>query len=281
MQRGQGSRLLVMSLAALALFASPQARGKGTRWPNGARAAIVLTYDDALASQLDRVVPTLRRARLNATFFLANVQEADVERWRSVARDGNELANHTIFHPCLATTYPADPRDTSEAYTPASLLREIAAQNTLLRALDGQARHGFATPCGQTVAGGQDYLEPLRRSGLVTYVRGVTLGADDLAADVATIDPMRVPAQGFGEGTTLAQLIALAERAREGGGWAVYLFHGVGADQLAISPEIHAAFIDWLSAHRSGLWVTTLQRALDWAKAHPHGRAGRDPVPRR
>jgi peptidoglycan/xylan/chitin deacetylase (PgdA/CDA1 family) len=270
---------LIAGVAALAIWPTASV-AQGTRWPGGARAAIVLTYDDALPSQLDRVVPALRRARLRGTFFLAAVREADVERWRAAARDGNELANHTIFHPCAAATYPSDPRYTLDRYTPASLLREIAQQNVLLRALDGKVRHGFATPCGQTIAGGADYLEPLRQSGLVTYVRGVSSGPADLAADVATVDPMHVPSQGFAEGTTLAQLIALAERAEAGGGWAVYLFHGVGGEQLRVSPEVHQAFLDWLAMHRSRLWVTTLQEALDWAKAHPGGRAAPRPTSR-
>ena len=39
-------------------------------WPEQKKAAIVLTYDDALPSQLDLAVPELRRAGLKATFFL-------------------------------------------------------------------------------------------------------------------------------------------------------------------------------------------------------------------
>ncbi|MGJ3627682.1 hypothetical protein AB5I41_13180 [Sphingomonas sp. MMS24-JH45] len=109
----------------------------------------------------------------------------------------------------------------------------------------------------------------------VTYVRGVTISAADLAGDVATVDPMHLPAQSFAEGTTLAQLIALAERARAGGGSAVYLFHGIGGEHLRVSREVHQQFVDWLAAHRRDLWVATMQEALDWAKAHPGGRAAR------
>lgn len=261
-------RSLATTLAALlGLLAAPAAAR--TAWPDGAKAAIVLTYDDALASQLANAIPALDAAKLKATFFLSGVRQADVPRWRAVAAHGHELANHTIFHPCAAATYPADPRYTTEAYTPASLLKEIAQQNTLLTALDGRDRHGFATPCGQTVAGGADYLGPLGASGLVTYVRGVSVTPQDLAADAGTRDPMRIPARGFSEGTTAAQLIAHAEAAEAAGGIAVFLFHGIGGDQLTVSREVHQAFIDWLTTHRRAVWTTTLQGALDWEKAHP------------
>ena len=168
-----------------------------TTWPGGAKAAVVLTYDDALDSQLEHAVPVLDAAGFKATFFLSGLKVADVPRWRAVAAEGHELANHTIFHPCPASSFSADPRYISEAYTPANMLKEIEQQNVLLTALDGKPAHGFASPCGQTMAGGVDYLEPLRAAKLVTYVRGVYTSPDDLRADVGRIDPMRVPARGF------------------------------------------------------------------------------------
>lgn len=258
---------MMAALWGLVLVALP-ARAQ-TRWPNGAKAAVVLTYDDALESQLVDAIPALDAAGLKGTFFLANVKEADVDRWRSAATGGHELANHTIFHPCTRDVYPADPRYVSEAYTSASMLREIAQMNVLLRALDGKPRHGFAMPCGQSLAGGKDYLEDLRRAGLVTYVRGVADTPADARANVAKADPMHVPARSFGEGATAEKMIAYVREAEQGGGWAVLLFHGVGGDYQAVPGAEHRKLLAWLAAHRDTVWVTTLQGALDWAKAHP------------
>jgi peptidoglycan/xylan/chitin deacetylase (PgdA/CDA1 family) len=254
---------LIATFAASGFASSAAAR---TVWPHGAKAAVILTYDDALNSQLDHVVPVLNAAGFKATFFLSNVQQEDVLRWRRVASEGHELGNHTVFHACSEANFPADPRYTTEAYTPASMLKEIEQENVLLAAIDGHARHGFATPCGESKAGGQDYLEALRQAKLVTYVRGVVTTPADLSANVATIDVMHVPSRGFGEGTTLAQLTDLVSQAEAGGGWAVFLFHGVGGDYLQVSDQPHRAFIAWLTAHRKQVWVTTLQQALDWAK---------------
>lgn len=261
---GIALRLVMASVAGVSAGAQAQ-----TVWPHGAKAAVVLTYDDALDSQLDNAVPVLDAVGLPGTFFLSNVRQADVARWKAVAAKGHELGNHTIFHPCAARDFPADPRFTSEAYTPASMLKEIAQQNVLLTALDGKRTHGLATPCGETRAGGVDYLEPLRAAGLVTYARGVATTPDDLRANVASVDPMHIPSRGFAEGTTTAQLIDFAREAQAGHGWAVYLFHGIGGDDLQVSNEAHRAFVAWLRANRRDVWVTTLQGALDWAKAHP------------
>ena len=263
--RISGRRLLAVALLGLLTLVSASPSHATNSWPNGARAAVVLTYDDALESQLDNAIPELDAANFKATFFLSGVQQKDVVRWRGAAAKGHELGNHTIFHACSKADFAADPRYTSEAYTPDSLLKEIAQQNVLLAAIDGRPQHGFATPCGESRAGGQDYLEALRQSKLVTYVRGVVTLPADLVADVSTIDPVHLPSRGFGDGTTTAQLIELVQQAESGGGWAVFLFHGVGGDYLQVSDAVHRDFIAWLSNHRQEVWVTTLQQALDWA----------------
>jgi len=73
---------------------------------------------------------------------------------------------------------------------------------------------------------------------------------------------------------TVSQVVALLSSVlagtEGGGGMAVYLFHGVGGDYLQVSDSAHRELIAWLAAHRSEVWVTTLQGALDWAKAHPN-----------
>ncbi|NBB63774.1 polysaccharide deacetylase family protein [Pseudomonas sp. ODNR1LW] len=249
----------ILALAVAALMGPTASYAR----PAGTKAVVVLTYDDALPSQLAIAVPALDAAGLKGVFFLSNLEPESVEAWRAVAANGHELANHTLFHPCLASTYPADPRNTLDAYTPQSLLQEIAQANTLLTAIDGKMRHGYAMTCGQTEAGGQDYIEPLRQSGLVTYARGVSASADDLRRDISSLDRMHVPARGFPEGATGRDLIAFAEEALAGGGMAVFLFHGVGGDHLAVSEAAHAELLGWLAAHRDAVWTTTLQEAFD------------------
>jgi len=255
-----------IGLALAVAFCSPvQAAGSDGGWPDGARAAIVLTYDDALTSQLDHAIPALDEAGFKGTFFLANVKLADVPRWRKAAANGHELGNHTIFHACSAAIYPTEPRYTSEAYTVASMLKEIEQQNVLLTALDGKARHGLATPCGQSRAGGEDYIEALRAADLVDYVRAANASPEDVAVGIPGGDVMHIPARGFPEGVTGRELIAYAEQARSQGGMAVFLFHGIAGDYLQTSDAAHRELIAWLAEHRDELWVATLDEVAQRA----------------
>jgi len=261
--------MTMKTLLALALsLACAVPAEAGTKWPNGAKAAVVLTYDDTLNSQLDHAVPVLDAAGFKATFFITGVRPEAIPRWRDVAANGHELGNHTVRHACPFSG-SGDRSQSSDAYTTESMLKEIEQQNVFLTSLDGKPTHGFASPCGQTLAGGHDYLEALRAAKLVTYVRGVWTSPDDLRADVGKMDPMHTPSRGFPEGVTGAQLIDFAKEAEAGGGMAVYLFHGVGGDYLQVSDSAHRELIAWLAAHRSEVWVTTLQGALEWAR-HPN-----------
>jgi peptidoglycan/xylan/chitin deacetylase (PgdA/CDA1 family) len=251
-------------LIALALIfcAAPVA----ARWPHGAKAAVALTYDDALASQLDIAAPALDRAGFKGTFFLSGVKRGHVERWRALARTGHELANHSLFHPCPAATYPADPRYTSEAYSPAQMVREIEQQEVLLTALDGRQQHGFASPCTINTVNGQDYLAPLTAAGIVSYARSL----EDLpgARSATVTDPMRIAGRGFDESVTGATLIAYAQEALQDGSVAVYVFHGVGGDYLQTSATAHEELLAWLRA-RKDVWVAPLGEIVAWKQRHP------------
>lgn len=246
----------------LACYASPVV----AEWPNGAKAAVVLTYDDALTSQLDHAVPVLDRAGLKATFFLSNIRRGEVERWRSVAHKGHELANHTVFHACPATQYPADPRYTTEAYTPASMLTEIEQENVLLTAIDGKSDHGFGTPCGNGLAGGSDYLTLLRAKGLVSYIRTGNADQRDAKVQAADIDVMHIPARSFPEGVSGKQLIDYARQAEAGGGLAVFVFHGVAGEYLNVSGQAHRKLVTWLAAHQREVWVASLGEVAEWTR---------------
>ena len=161
------------------------------------------------------------------------------------------------------------------------MLQEVSQQNVLLTALDGRQAHGFAVPCGQTLAGGKDYLEPLRRSKLVTYSRSVDETDDDLRRDPSSFDPMRLPGRGFVSPAGTAQLVEFAQKAAKGGGLAVYVFHGVGGDYLSVTAEDHRRFVEWLAAHRETYWVATMRDAVEWIDEHKvrsADQAASDPI---
>ena len=74
------------------------------KWPNGAKAAVCLTYDDALDCQLNYAIPELDSAGLKGTFFCTGNSTSLYRRmneWKAAAGRGHELGNHSLFHPCI------------------------------------------------------------------------------------------------------------------------------------------------------------------------------------
>lgn len=251
-----GSVLLAITIMAAHAVAGP--------WPDGKRAAVVLTYDDALASHLDIVIPALDAAGLKGTFFVVGsaLKPEQIARWRAAAAEGHELGNHTVRHACPQANYPpAKKIDTSEAYDVDTMLTEIRTMNTMLIAIDGKLQHSYATPCGQHMAGGVDYLPALRASGLVRYTR---------AADPTErpLDPMNVPSRFFPSNTTGADLIAAVQDVERTGGMIVLGFHGVGGDYLTVSAEAHAQLLAYLRTHSDRIWVAPFSTVMDYTTSH-------------
>ena len=83
--------VLFCGVAVAQPAAGPEGRVGSTtpgpiEWPHHKQAAIILTYDDALLSQLDIAIPQLQKAGLTATFFLtSDLDYKTLPRWRAVA----------------------------------------------------------------------------------------------------------------------------------------------------------------------------------------------------
>ena len=148
-------RVRIWVLIAVSLIGVTGAAGQqAVRWPHGKKAAIVLTYDDSLRSQLDIAIPQLNEAGFKGTFFLnGTFPPEDLSRWRAVAAAGHELGNHSMFHPCPAAAFASESQFHTENYSVRGMLREIGAMNTFLLAVDGKTNRTYGVPCSQTMVG--------------------------------------------------------------------------------------------------------------------------------
>jgi peptidoglycan/xylan/chitin deacetylase (PgdA/CDA1 family) len=257
-------RLQVLIVAVLA--SAPVAAQ--TAWPKGKVAAVVLTYDDALASQLDIAIPQLDAVRLKGTFFLSGrLTPPALNRWRSAQRRGHELGNHSVNHPCPRAMLPDRQDHHADDYTVERMLDEIAAMNMTLAALDGREPRTFSVPCSQMLVGGKDYTDALRQSKLVRYARTGGDAWNSVVTEPARLDVFQVPSYGPVDKPGAAELIAYVERVRAARGLGVLQFHGVGGDYLEVTADSHAALLRHLR-QSPDIWVGTFQEVMDYVAAH-------------
>lgn len=235
-------------------------------WPNGAKAAVNLAYDDALDSQLDNAIPALNRYGFNGTFYLTLASEVLAKRlpeWRAAAEKGHELANHTLFHQCSRSLpgrdWVAAHRDLDKISI-AQLKDQIVVGNTMLFAIDGKHERTFTTPCIDLKAGGENYIDAIKSEFVA-----IKAAAGGVTPDMKLVDPYAVGVD-LPSDVTGQQLIAVVKAAAEKGTMANFTFHGIGGDHLAVSTEAHEELLKYLAENKNVYWVDTFLNIMKHVK---------------
>jgi peptidoglycan/xylan/chitin deacetylase (PgdA/CDA1 family) len=230
--------------------------GPAFAWPQGARAAVSLAYDDALDSQLDHAIPTLDKYGLKGSFYLtlSNPSVARrMEDWRAASRRGHELGNHSLFHQCARSKPGRDwvePHRNLDTTSVEQMRDQVVLANTMLAAIDGRQERTFTLPCGDTMAGGRDYLPAVRDSFIAIKV----VGGNGLVDAMRTLDPLAVPAAAP-SGSSGAELVAIVKQAMQRGTMVNFTFHGIGGDYLSVSAQAHEELLRFLAANRQLVWT--------------------------
>lgn len=237
-------------------------------WPNGAKAAISLAYDDALHSQLDNALPQLNQHKLKATFYITLAADSVNKRlneWRSAAKQGHELGNHTLFHPCrksLPNRGWLAPFNDLDNQTTTQYKREIITANNFLHAIDGETVRTITLPCTDELVGGKSILSEIDHLfiGIKSQVGGVPKSMAEFNVKQATV---LAPSNVSGK-----ELINYAKQAAQNGTIANYTFHGIGGDHLSISKQAHQELLTYLANNPQIYWVATYKQISQHLAKH-------------
>lgn len=256
-----GNALALTVVVVPAVGAAPRTPS----WPNDARGAVSLTYDDGLDSQLEFGVPQLQAAGFKATFFLTQENmEARLSDWQHVASLGHEIADHTETHPCALARYNAAGFERTQ----------IAPMEAFLDANFGATRPRFyAYPCGLIGLG--------RGPASVRFGRYSRLLSQDFAAarTVAGLpnDPRhawnrRMHLSAFeptydADDPTLA--FTYLRRAMRDGHWAILVFHDILPKRTSegeTSAAVHKRILDFINGQ--ALWCAPMGEVFEHLTQH-------------
>jgi peptidoglycan/xylan/chitin deacetylase (PgdA/CDA1 family) len=232
-------------------------------YQGGAEAAISLTFDDGLRSQLAVAVPLLERHGLRGTFYLNPTGDDWRDRWApwaEVATRGHELGNHTLAHPCSENFAFVTPDRALERLTLEALARDIDTAEERLHGLSGTDRRSFAYPCYQDWVG--------RGAARQTYV---PLVAARFAAGRIRGERHNLPGRCDlhhlwswpAERMSGAEMIGLCEEAASEGGWGIFTFHGVGEGHLPIGESDLDSLCTHLQRQCERLWTAPVVEVAD------------------
>jgi peptidoglycan/xylan/chitin deacetylase (PgdA/CDA1 family) len=233
---------------------------------NGKQCAVCLTYDDALEVQLNNVVPLLDSLGFNATFYLSVSYPGFTKRvqdWKTVAERGNELGNHTLFHPCEGKTPGREwvtPEYDLNHYTMQRLVDEIKMTNVVLNVLDGKEKRTFAYPCADTKIGDSSYVPKIKDDFIAAR------GAERKMQTLNEIDLLDIGAYEV-TGQSGDELIDLVKKAMNKKVLLVFLFHGVGGGHsINVSVEAHSKLLHFLKQNEKDIWVAPLRDIAEYIK---------------
>lgn len=235
------------------------------RWPEGKRAAISLTFDDARHSQVTQGIPILDEYGTKATFYVSIRNfEGKLDAWKKAAINGHEIGNHTLKHPCSGNFSFIYDR-ALEDYTLDKMRQELTEANNIIENLLGVRPVSFAYPCGQKFVGRGQNLKsyvPLVAEEFLTG-RG---WMDEWANDPAFCDMANLMAMEL-DGKNFEQVKQLIDRTLANGGWLILCGHETAeAGRQTTYLSTIKALCEYARDPANGIWLDSVQAVADYVR---------------
>lgn len=186
---------------------------------NENRAAISLTFDDGLASQVENALPLLKQHSIQSTFFLIKNSPFgafDKEAWAQAILDGHEIGSHSANH-----------RKATELFGWEAMREATESMEWIKSELDYQAT-SFCYPFTDAP---QDLRQAVINAGYKQarggrQARKVLTVVKDDGFDLYNVPALHVNSALFNHGEIEAWIDATLER----GAWLTMMFHGIGKE---------------------------------------------------
>ena len=238
---------------------------KPFQWPDGKRAAVSLSFDDARTSQIDVGLALLNEHGAKATFFLeaANIHNR-LEGWKKAVADGHEIGSHTVTHPCTGN-YAFSRQNALEDYNLQMMEDQINDASARIQQMLGVKPRTFAYPCGQKFVGrGVDVRSyvPLVAEHFIAG-RGYL---DESPNDPAFCDLAQAMGTPFDD-MDLEHMKAIVDEAVKQGRWVIFVGHDIGTRGYQVTDaNALGALCDYLKDPANGIWPGTVEEVARYIR---------------
>lgn len=269
LSKSTGSILLVLAVSALAFaqYGGSEAPSKPFPWPDGKRAALSLSFDDARLSQPDVGIPLLDKYEVKATFYVQpGPLEQRLEAWKRAVADGQEIGNHSVSHPCTGN-FAWSRHNALEDYTLAQIRSQLQEANHLIHEKLGVTPESFAYPCGEKFVGRgkgvQSYVPlvaQLFRSGRGWLDEGAN---DPWFCDMAQLLAMESDNKNFD------QIKPIIENAVADGRWLILAGHEIGKEGSQTTyTSMLEALCQYATDPANGIWIAPVGTVAKYVIQH-------------
>ncbi len=251
----------------------PMSTGKPFRWPNGKRAAVSLSFDDARESQIDVGLALLRKEGVKVTFFVQSENIGKrLEGWKQVVAEGHEIGNHSMSHPCTAN-YAFSKPNALEDYSLEMMASQLDGANAEIDRLLSVKARTFAYPCGLKFVGrGLDV-----RSYVPLVAERFLAGRgymDESANDPEVCDLAQAMGTPFDD-TDFEFMRHQVELASKEGRWIIFVGHDIGRRGFQVT-DVSAlqALCEYLRDPAHGIWSGTVGEIAEYIRRQRGNRPG-------
>jgi peptidoglycan-N-acetylglucosamine deacetylase len=247
-------------------IAQDSERVKAIAWPNGAKVAVSLSFDDARLSQPDAGIPMLDSFGVKATFYLnpAPMRER-LEGWKKAVAAGHEIGNHSTTHPCSGNFFWVGKGNELENFTIEKMRKNLLECNKILKDELGVDAKVFAYPCGQKYVG--------RGKNVKSYVPLIAemfssgrgwleeLDNDPMFCDYAQLAGREMDGKNFDE------IEKLIENAKAHNDWLLLAGHEMGEDGMQTTRlSMLRQLIAYAKDPANGVWLAPVGEVQAYIK---------------
>jgi peptidoglycan/xylan/chitin deacetylase (PgdA/CDA1 family) len=236
-------------------------------WPEGKRAAVSLSFDDARESQVVEGTRLLDRYGIKATFFVVpSTMEKQLDGWKKAVANGHEIGNHTLTHPCTGN-FSWSRKNALEDYTLEQMQHELTECNKRIQELLQVKAEVFAYPCGQKFVG-----KGINTKSYVPLIAGMFLVGrswleeapnDPVYCNFAQLTAIEMDGKDFD------QVLPLLEEAKKTGQWLVLGGHEMGdsgyqTTRLVLLKKL----IEYSQNPSNGIWIKPVGTVAKYIQQH-------------
>ncbi len=257
--------LLTLFLVICSCITTNAQSAKTFKWPDGKRAALSLSFDDARLSQVDIGTGLFDKYGVKATFYVVpDRMRPRLDGWKQAVKNGHEIGNHTLYHPCTAN-FSWTRGHSLENYKLDDMRDELASTNQQIEELLGVTAVSYAYTCGQTFVGRG--LDTKSYVPLIAEMFESGRGWLDEGANAPGYLDMAQLLGIESDGKDFDQIKPLLEDARKNGNWVVLAGHeiGTGGSQTTRTTMLEE-LIKYAQDPENEIWLATVAEIAAYVK---------------
>ena len=265
----------LLALLVLLKNASAQQDSVAYPWPEGKRAAISLSFDDARESQVIVGTKLLDQYGIKATFYVVpSTMQRQLEGWKAAVASGHEIGNHSLTHPCMEN-FDWSRSNALENYSLKTMKKNIQECTKKIEELLGVTPEVFAYPCGQKYIG-----RGAKTKSYVPLISKMFVSGRGWL-DEAPNNPRYCNfAQLTGvemDGKNFEQILLLIEGAKKSGKWLVLAGHEMGEEgQQTTRLSMLKKLAEYVQNPANAVWIAPVGTVAKYIKKQDTSITRRD-----